>query len=375
MTIQDCYDIKNPKNFETFGRLTFKRKKILYYLHSRHQPNEHNKEGGIVMKKIMIVVMLILFAAGAAGCSQTSIDEIAAVSHSDEDMVWEDLIEFESEMTPLSGAMFLADNPTAPGTLKIEKNGARLDYSNSTDGYIMFAFTGGGAPTISAKVTGPSGIAYDYINILNNGSYEIFPLSDGNGTYRFAIGKLLPDGRWGQVMNESFEVKLVNEFAPFLRPNTIIDYRNAPNTIAKASELHAGKSNMIPKISAVYHYLVENFDYDYDLAAAITGGRKYRPVLDISLANGKGVCYDYAALMTAMLRSQGIPCRLVMGYQGTVYHAWIDAYSNETGWINNIVRFEVSGWKLMDPTYASTGGEAGMKIANDPKNYVVRFLY
>jgi len=286
-----------------------------------------------------------------------------------------DFIQFESGMEPLSSAMFLVDNPTAPGKLTFERNGARLDYSNTVDGYIMFAFVEGNAPTLSAKIIGPTGVAYDYLNIKNDGTYDIFPLSDGNGTYRFALGKLLQDGRWAQVMDTSFEIKLVNEFAPFLRPNTIIDYRYAPNTVKKAYELISGKKELVPKISSVYNYLVDNFKYDYNLAADITNGRSYRPVLDTSLANGKGVCYDYAALMTAMLRSQGIPCRLVMGYQGTVYHAWIDAYSNETGWINSIVRFEGDGWKLMDPTYASTGGEEGMKIANDPKNYVARFLY
>ena len=30
--------------------------------------------------------------------------------------------------------------------------------------------------------------------------------------------------------------------------------------------------------------------------------------------------------MTAMLRSQNIPCKLVVGCAGTTYHAWIDVY-------------------------------------------------
>jgi hypothetical protein len=345
-------------------------------------------------RQILLAFMPALLIAANAGCAQET--NIAATQNGQDSIPYEDnitfedsvvledgiglgdgFLEFEAEMTPLSAGAnrFVVTNPAAPGTQTFERNGAHLDYSNSSDGYIMVKYTANDAPTISAKIIGPSGVAYDYLNIRSDGTYDIFPLTDGGGSYRFALGKLMPDGRWAQIMNESFAVKLADEFAPFLRPNTMVDFRTAPNTVAKAAELLKGKTGLVEQISAVYSYLVENFKYDYDLAASITAGRSYRPVLDVSLANGKGVCYDYAVLMTAMLRSQGVPIRLVIGYQGTVYHAWIDAYSDSTGWINSIVRFEGEGWRLLDPTYASTGGEEGMKLANNPKNYVARFLY
>ena len=34
--------------------------------------------------------------------------------------------------------------------------------------------------------------------------------------------------------------------------------------------------------------------------------------------------------MTGMLRSQGIPSKLVVGYAGTAYHAWISVWTEET---------------------------------------------
>ena len=40
------------------------------------------------------------------------------------------------------------------------------------------------------------------------------------------------------------------------------------------------------------------------------------PSVDETLKTKKGICFDYAALMTAMLRSQGIPTKLEIGYQG-----------------------------------------------------------
>ena len=54
-----------------------------------------------------------------------------------------------------------------------------------------------------------------------------------------------------------------------------------------------------------------------------------------------------------MLRSQGIPTRLEVGYAGTVYHAWISTYIKDVGWINGIIQFNGSGWTLIDPTTAS----------------------
>ena len=55
-----------------------------------------------------------------------------------------------------------------------------------------------------------------------------------------------------------------------------------------------------------------------------------RPDVDSVMAEKKGICFDYAALMASMLRSQGVPVKLVVGYtsQG-VYHAWINVWSEE----------------------------------------------
>ena len=78
-----------------------------------------------------------------------------------------------------------------------------------------------------------------------------------------------------------------------------------------------------------------------------------------------------------MLRSQGIPTKLVVGYAGKAYHAWISVYSEETGWINNVIYFDGKDWKLMDPTFASTANQSAavMKYIGDGTNYTTKFLY
>ena len=44
-----------------------------------------------------------------------------------------------------------------------------------------------------------------------------------------------------------------------------------------------------------------------------------------------------APLMAAMLRSQGIPTRLEIGYSKDAYHAWVSVYIEDIGWIDSII--------------------------------------
>ena len=103
----------------------------------------------------------------------------------------------------------------------------------------------------------------------------------------------------------------------------------------------------------------------------------YLPVVDTILAAKKGICFDYAAVMTAMLRSQNIPCKLVVGYAGTVYHAWIDVYVEGVGWIDGAIYFDGEEWTLMDPTFTSNGkrSPAIMKYVTTPSNYSQKYAY
>ena len=77
--------------------------------------------------------------------------------------------------------------------------------------------------------------------------------------------------------------------------------------------------------------------------------------------------------MAAMLRSQNIPTKLVVGYAGTQYHAWISVYSKEEGWIDNIIYFDGKSWTMMDPTMASTSKTKDFKI--DEKKYSAKYAY
>ncbi|HNW87203.1 MAG TPA: transglutaminase-like domain-containing protein [Candidatus Limiplasma sp.] len=88
----------------------------------------------------------------------------------------------------------------------------------------------------------------------------------------------------------------------------------------KSEELCAGLTDGAQKMAAIRAYIVGAITYDYDLAATVQNG--YLPAVDSVLAAGKGICFDYAAVTACMLRTQGIPTQLVIGWADTIYHAW-----------------------------------------------------
>ena len=97
---------------------------------------------------------------------------------------------------------------------------------------------------------------------------------------------------------------------------------------------------------------------------------------DKTFKTKKGICFDYAAMMTAMLRSLGIPTKLEIGYlTENVYHSWISVYLEEVGWVDNLIKFNGTDWKLMDPTVASSSGSQEVEnMAADKNNYIVRYV-
>ena len=143
----------------------------------------------------------------------------------------------------------------------------------------------------------------------------------------------------------------------------------------KSFDLCVNAKTDTDKLKAIYSWIVSNVSYDYDKASSVKSG--YLPSVDSTLSEKKGICFDYAALMTGMLRSQGIPCKLVVGYAGTVYHAWVNVYIEGTGWIANAIFFDGENWTLMDPTFASSGHSSAsiMKYIGDGSNYTSKYAY
>lgn len=253
-----------------------------------------------------------------------------------------------------------------------ETGEAVIDYTYRSRGYVTVTYLQENQRRLKVQVKGPhTTYTYDLTPTVS----ATFPLSDGDGSYKVVIYENISGTKYAAVMSTGFEVALENEFAPFLRSNQYVNYTAQSAAAKKAKELTSHLTDPLEKVAAVYDFVVDELTYDKEKAATVTSG--YLPEVDKVLEEKTGICFDYAALMAAMLRSQGIPCKLVVGYAGTAYHAWINVWTEEHGWVDGAIFFDGERWRRMDPTFASTGHRSDdiMDFINNSKNYREKYLY
>lgn len=287
-------------------------------------------------------------------------------------------ISVEEQEVPLAAAPPVVASismPQASGTA-VQKNAkAVIDYSNVKDGYVMVKYTASTSKKLKARVTGPSKVNYDYD--LKAGAFSTLPLSDGNGSYKVSILENVSGTSYASVVSASFTATLKDQFAPFLQPNQYVNFTQNSKVVSTAADIvkKAGANTPLKKVEAVYEYVVNNLTYDTNKAKTVQSG--YLPVVDTVLAQKKGICFDYAAVMAAMLRSQGVPTKLVVGYSKDVYHAWINVYTPESGWVDAVIFFDGKSWKLMDPTFASSGKNNAniIEYIGNGANYSAKYCY
>lgn len=273
------------------------------------------------------------------------------------------VVTIDEDEVPLSARM-----PDASGTVTYSGGGATIDASNTSNGYLMVKYTGSNQ-RIKVQITKGTTYTYD-LNARN--AFEVYPLTEGNGSYSIKVFENVSGNQYAQLLSQTISVSLSNEFAPFLYPNQYVNFNSGSAAVGVAAQLAAGK-DPLGVVDAVYKYVIANVSYDYGKAQTVQSG--YLPNIDSTLASHTGICFDYAALMTAMLRSQDIPTKLVIGYTGNLYHAWVSVYIAGEGWIDNIIHFDGQKWSYMDPTFMSTGGESAKQYVGTGSNYQEKYSY
>ncbi len=263
--------------------------------------------------------------------------------------------------------------PEAPGEIVYENEYARLDASNASEGYVIVTYTGQ-SHKVKLQITGPDETTYTYNLSTEEQLEEVFNLQSGSGSYMINVFENIEGTQYSQAFSQLIDVQITNEFSPFLYPNQYVNFDCSTQTVAKGQDLAYVCNSDLEVVSEVYNYIINNIVYDYEEAETVQSG--YIPDVDEVLATKKGICLDYAALMTSMLRSQRIPTRMEIGYAGTAYHAWLSTYIEEIGWVNGIIEFDGTDWSLMDPTFASNTEEESLKsFIGDGTNYSVKYIY
>lgn len=296
------------------------------------------------MKKI-IAIMTIIALLISSGCSSTKYptDEPPTPMKTKEDMYL----------------------PTYPLTLEMTDNKtASIDYSNTSKGYIGVKKIS--TDDIPLKVAISKGDRVYYYDVTDT-KYISYPLQMGNGSYQVRILKQNTGDNYAVMFSKDIEVTLESEEISFLYPSVIVNYTSDSQAVTKSFDLTKEDTTNLERIYHIYEYVVDNVKYD-DQKAKEVEGKFVLPVIDETLVSKKGICFDYTALLTAMLRCQGIPTRLMTGYTSKEYHSWVEIWVENEGWINPQVYFKEKLWNRVDPTFAAQGQEYDGE-------YVERYTY
>lgn len=113
----------------------------------------------------------------------------------------------------------------------------------------------------------------------------------------------------------------------FLAPEPGVE-STSPRIVRLAAEIEG--VDRIERLSSALQLVVDALDYvgpgNDDLGAERT------------LAAGGGDCLEFSDVLAAILRADGIPARVVSGthfpgLEGAVLHVWVQAWSEEYGWV------------------------------------------
>ena len=207
------------------------------------------------------------------------------------------------------------------------------------------------------------GVRYTYP--LVDQQVRQFPLQLGNGEYTVRIMENVESNKYKVLDQSKITLSLKTQNTVFLNAIQDIDWDEYSPAVIKARALTKGLNSDSEKVKVIYDFITENYKYDYIKAKSVTTG--YFPVVDEIYASKIGICYDYASLFAAMLRSIDVPTKLVKGYSTATkatYHAWNEVYVDGT-------------WKIVDTTADAAFVQKGkvVQMYKDSNDFTAEKIY
>lgn len=249
-------------------------------------------------------------------------------------------------------------------TFKVEAHASSLniDESNLNNGMISVSYQP--KKNIQTKVmVQKENIKYTY-TLQGN---DKFPLQLGNGDYQIRILEQVKGTTYRQIDQQVVSLDMSNSNSVYLQSSQIINWTSNMKAIKQAKKLTKGAKTDKEKLNAIYQYIIKNIKYDKIKIKSVQG-TSYVPSIEDTYKSSKGLCYDYSAIMAAMLRSVGVPTKLVMGYSDKidVYHAWNEVYLEDVG-----------SWVTIDTTYdvAAKDAKISYKMIKNASEFSVEKTY
>lgn len=210
-----------------------------------------------------------------------------------------------------SGALY----PDAPGTTVYKGSGVTIDASNASEGYLMIKASSKKKLKLRI-VKGDMTVTYD----LPSGDYQTIPLQAGSGTYQATVFQQVRGSQYSQLYSKKIKAEIPDETRYALYPNQYVPYEDSSEAVSKGRDLCEGLPSDQDKAKAVIDFVSGSVLYDHIKAKTVESG--YLPDVDDTLDKKMGICFDYSALVACMLRTQGVKCKLVIGYADKYLHAW-----------------------------------------------------
>lgn len=248
-----------------------------------------------------------------------------------------------------------------PSSIVFGQASSNIDLSQIKNGLVNVAVASQ-KEAVSKVMISKGNEKYTYSIKSNNA----FPLQLGDGEYTVAVLENVQGNKYKVIESQKVTYKAEKANDVFLQSIQLINWSENSDVAKKAFELTKNAANDNEKIQAIYNYIVKNINYDYAKASSVKA--EYIPDLNSFLKDSKGICYDYASLFAAMLRSVGVPAKLIMGNKDDIngYHAW-----------NQVFLKDSNKWVSIDTTYDSImlqNKRAASMIKND-KSYSIDKQY
>ena len=189
------------------------------------------------------------------------------------------------------------------------------------------------------------------------GNYRMLAADDGGAVYNFdsqhAISRYEADSDIATALPSDLR-NAGRNYPPMLATAYLRLPELDPRIARLAAQITGAAGNDFDKAAVLETYLKTRFGYTLELPTTTVKD----PVANFLFERKRGHCEYFASAMAVMLRTLGIPSRVVNGFRSDEFndltgnyivrakdaHAWVEAY------------FPGYGWQTFDPTPAGNGG-------------------
>jgi transglutaminase-like putative cysteine protease len=203
--------------------------------------------------------------------------------------------------------------------------------------------------------TNPRAQLYAYTDHLGNAVYHFNMLREheelrieAQATVEITHGKAWPEALDALEWSRYNAFNLSDDHFDMLEPSGFARPSRELDSFMKIADLEKPSGDPLSALRTLQRGIYDSFEYE-------PGVTEVNSPIEVALEQRRGVCQDFAHIMTAIARNWGIPCRYVSGYlyhkgnrdrsAANATHAWVEAYLPSLGWVgfdptNNIMGCE-----------------------------------